>query len=133
MELIKFLLLFCAFLIILIFLMVNSKWIIRELRSICQDEIGYIKLIQLVFVLLILVCFFILLIENIFNKEITSKLDIFLTVIVGLMGTIVGTFFSERSMESIKKDRDKKRKVIIEKNLKLKEYENLIDEISKKL
>jgi len=121
------------FLIVLIFLMNNLKWIIKELRNVCEDESGYIKLIQLVFVLLVLASFFGLLIYNLIYRETTSKLDVFLTVIVGLMGTIIGTFFSERTMGSIKKDRDRKRKAIIEKLTKLKEYESIIAVLKKKL
>jgi len=106
---------------------------IREIRDICRDEGGYVKLMQFVFVLLILTCFFLLLIYNLFLRETTSKLDIFLTVIVGLMGTIMGTFFSERTMESIKKDRDIKRKAIIKKITGLKERRSLLEELREKL
>ena|SRR3989344_5368 len=133
MELIGFLLLSCIFLIVLIFLMNNLKWLTRELRSICEDESGYIKLIQLIFVLLILSSFFGLLIYNLIYRETTSKLDIFLTVIVGLMGTIIGTFFSERTMESIKRDRDRKIRKIVEKTGKLKEYRESLNKLLKKL
>src|SRR3989344_1986254 len=110
MGLIMSLLIVCIFLIVLIFLMRNIRWIIKEIRDTCEDESGYMKLIQFIFVILVLTSFFILLIFSLIFRESTSKLDIFLTVIVGLMGTIIGTFFSERSMESIKKDRDKKRR-----------------------
>ena len=133
MELIYFLSMICILLIILIFLMTNFKWIIKELRWICKNESGYIKLIQLVFIMLIFGSFFILLIYNIFYRELTSKLDIFLTVIVGLIGTIVGTFFSERIMESIKEDREKKKKKIIEKKQKLREYKELLDKLKREL
>ena len=105
----------------------------KEIRDICENESGYMKLIQLIFVMLVLISFFILLIFNLVFREQTSKLDVFLTVIVGLMGTIIGTFFSERSMESIKKDRDKKRKAIIQKELALKLYKDALDRLSKKL
>mgnify|MGYP001559399614 CR=1 FL=1 len=133
MELIGFLLLLCIFLIVLIFLMRNFKWIVIELRNICENESGYIKLMQLVFVLLVLSSFFGLLIYNLIYRETTSKLDVFLTVIVGLMGTIMGTFFSERTMESIKKDRDKKRKAIIEKTARIKEKLELLSKLIKRL
>ena len=113
--------------------MSNFRWFTKEIRSICENERGYIKLIQLIFVMLILASFFILLIYDLINTETTSKLDVFLTVIVGLMGTIVGTFFSERAMESIKEDRDRKRKAIIEKKTKLKEYEESLKKLLEKL
>jgi hypothetical protein len=48
------------------------------------------------------------------------------------MGTIVGTFFSERTMESLKRDRERKRKMIIEEKQKFKEYQKMIGEIFKK-
>lgn len=130
---IRFLLVLCTFLIILIFLMINFRWSIREVRSICENESGYVKLIQLVFVLLVFTSFLVLLIYNIIYRETTSKLDIFLTVIVGLIGTIIGTFFSERTMESIKKDRDRKIRKIIEKTIKLKEYKELVRRLLGKL
>ena len=85
--------------------MVNER-----IRNICKDESGYIKLMQSLFVALVFFSFFILLVYTLFNESTTSKLDVFLTVIVGLMGTIVGTFFSEKSMESIKRDREIKRR-----------------------
>jgi len=130
---IRFLLLACIVLIILIFLMRNLRWITKEVRSICENESGYVKLIQLLFILLVFVSFFLLLVYNIIYRETTSKLDIFLTVIVGLMGTIIGTFFSERTMESIKKDRDRKRKTIIEKKLKLEEYKDAMNRLLEEL
>ena len=133
MELIRFLLLLCTTLIVLIFLMRNTLWIIKEIRNICEDESGYVKLIQLIFVLLVLASFFILLVYNIIYRETTSKLDIFLTVIVGLMGTIIGAFFSERTMEAIKRDRDRKRKAIIEKAIRMKEKIDLLNKLLKKL
>ena len=133
MELITSLLLAGIVLIVIIFLMTNLSWITKEIRDICENESGYMKLIQLIFVMLVLISFFILLIFNLVFREQTSKLDVFLTVIVGLMGTIIGTFFSERSMESIKKDRDKKRKAIIQKELALKLYKDALDRLSKKL
>ena len=81
----------CIALIILNFTLRNFKWIVKEIRNICKDETGYIKLIQLLFVLMIFGSFITLLIYNFFHRDITSKLDIFLTVIVGLMGTVIGT------------------------------------------
>lgn len=133
MMLLTQLLLIGIFLIVLIFLMKNLEWLLKELRSICQDESGYVKLIQLVFILLVLSSFLVLLVFSIVHEEKTSKLDVFLTVIVGLMGTIIGTFFSETTMESIKKDRDKKRRSLIEKTIKLKQLQQQLDEMSKKL
>tara|TARA_Y100000031_G_C8121897_1_gene338620 strand:+ start:74 stop:478 length:405 start_codon:yes stop_codon:yes gene_type:complete len=133
MDLISFLLLICTLLLVIIFLIANFRWIIREIRSICKDETGYIKLIQLIFVLLVFGSFFILLVYNLLFQESTSKLDIFLTVIVGLMGTIVGTFFSERTMESIKRDRDLKKRVIIEKKKEINHQLETFNELLKKL
>ena len=128
-----FLLLLCILLLITLFLILNFKWIVKETRSICEDESGYVKLIQLFFILLVLFSFFILLIHSLNSNEVTSKLDIFLTVIVGLMGTIIGTFFSDRTMESIKKDRDRKRRKIIKKSAKIKEYQKALNKILEKL
>jgi|TARA_Y100000310_G_scaffold28368_1_gene27002 uncharacterized protein YneF (UPF0154 family) len=128
-----FLLLLCILLLITLFLILNFKWIVKETRSICEDESGYVKLIQLFFILLVLFSFFILLIHSLNSNEVTSKLDIFLTVIVGLMGTIIGTFFSDRTMESIKKDRDRKRREIIKKSAKIKEYQKALNKILEKL
>tara|TARA_Y100000310_G_C20395051_1_gene674680 strand:+ start:149 stop:301 length:153 start_codon:yes stop_codon:yes gene_type:complete len=36
------------------------------------------------------------------------------------MGTIVGTFFSDRTMDSIKRDRDKKKKDLVNTRKQLK-------------
>ncbi len=127
------LLLASVLLIVLIFLMRNIKWVVKEVRSVCENESGYVKLMQLAFVTLIFGSFSILLIYNLFFKEITSKLDIFLTVVVGLMGTIVGTFFSERSMESIKQDRDRKKKAAITTKKKLEQYNQLVNKLVERL
>ncbi len=133
MKIIYLLILVNILLIFLIFLIYHFRWVIGEIRDICEHESGYIKLIQLSFVVLIFSCFFILLIYNLFERSQTSKLDIFLTVIVGLMGTIIGTFFSEKTMEGIKRDRDKKREKIIEKKLKIEQYKQAIEDILKEL
>lgn len=132
-QLISILLLSSIILIVIIFLMRNLHWIISQIRSICENEVGYIKLIQLVFVLLVFSSFLLLLIYNLIYKENTSKSDIFLTVVVGLIGTIVGTFFSERAMESIKKDRDRKRKVILQKTTQLEAYKDILETLKKRL
>ncbi len=107
----------------------NFRWIVKELRSICKDESGYIKLLQLVFISVVLVCFLLLLAYSLIVPESISKLDVFLTVIVGFMGTIIGTFFSERSMEGIMQDRDLKREKIIEKKIKIEQYKEIINKL----
>ena len=133
MDSITSLLLSATFLIVLIFLIRNLKWIISELRCICENESGYVKLVQLIFVILILASFFALLVYNFIFRESTSKLDVFLTVVVGLMGTIMGTFFSERTIESIKKDRDFKRRVILQKKHRIEETIDSLNKLLQKL
>ena len=113
--------------------MKNIKWITKEIRSICKDGDGYVKLIQLIFVGLVFASFIILLIYNLINPELTSKLDIFLTVVVGLMGTIIGTFFSERALDVIKKESELKSKALTGKATRIKEKVELLDNLLKKI
>ncbi len=120
-------------LIVLIFLIRNCDWLLKELKSICQDESGYIKLIQFIFITLVLSSFLMLLLFSIIHEEKTSKLDVFLTVIVGLMGTIIGTFFSETTMESIKKDRDRKKQALLRMAGKIRNIQTSLDKIGGKM
>ncbi len=90
--------------IILIFLIIKCEWIIKTIREICKEPEGYIKLIQTTFFLFAIISFSILLFYFIIKPNSTDKLDIFLTIIVGFLGTMIGFFFSDRAMEKISKD-----------------------------
>mgnify|MGYP001394333426 CR=1 FL=1 len=58
------------------FIAYHFKWIVEQIRDIANNEGGYVKLIQFLFILLILTSFFLLLLYHLWFNETTSKLDI---------------------------------------------------------
>jgi len=80
------------FLIILFF---GFIWFVREVRSIAENSRGFIKFGQIAFIGLSWGVFFIILFYYLFNpRETISPLNVFLTVIIGFLGTGIGFFFS---------------------------------------
>jgi hypothetical protein len=67
MEIIYLLILILAILAFLFFTF-HFQWSIKELRDICSNESCYLKLIQLIFVLLIFGSFAILLIDTLIHR-----------------------------------------------------------------
>lgn len=117
MELVTLMLL-AVFLITWIFFLRRFEWTIKEIRSICERPSGYIKLAQLLFLMMVTVSFVALLVYYFFYNEQTSKLDVFLTIIVGFMGTIVGFFFKDSALDKLDpkiKDAAKKSERLLEK------------------
>jgi len=94
---------FFGCILILAILVVFFCWVFKELRDICKRISGYIILGQLIFILLSWGVFLgILVYYAIFKPD--GKVDvftIFITVVVGFLGTIIGVFFSEKTFEKI--------------------------------
>lgn len=88
----------------LIFFIIRYDWILKQIKDICKEPEGYIKLLQTSFFVLIATSFTVLLLYFIIKPELTNKLDVFLTITVGFLGTMIGFFFSDRAMEKISKN-----------------------------
>lgn len=97
-----------AIIIILLFIFgfFAFKWFLEQIREICQRTSGYLIFVQLIFVFVscsvFLVTFFYYLIFS--HSSQVDTINIFLTVVVGFMGTIMGVFFSERTIEKTIRD-----------------------------
>lgn len=107
----------------LIFLMFKFEWCIGQIRSICKEFDGFIKLIQTLFILSCWGIFFIILLYYLIfnpNKEVPI-LEIFLTVIIGFLGTIIGLFFSNDALEEL---RDKYQHKISDEKITLLKIRN---------
>jgi len=117
--------------LILIILVVFFCWIFKEIRSICQRVAGYIILGQLILILLSCGVFVGILIYYILfaPSEEVPMLNIFLTVVVGFLGTIIGVFFSEKAFEKIVKDLEDKYRA--QRNETYREYQILAKRLSK--
>ena len=100
------------FLITLIFLMRNFSYIVTKTREVCEEPSGYFKFGQLVILIFVIVSFISILAYNMFiNPHETSIMDVFLTVTVGILGTVVGLFYGSRAEEHISKA---KREVLLQ-------------------
>ncbi len=115
------------------------------LREIAKNDVQYYKLNQFVLLIFVLFLFFFISIYTMFAKEYRIEMSIIFTVIVGLIGTIVGMFFNYNSIENLrssieKKDRtakntasklDNTRKKLLDKQLSLvNKFEKYVSEIN---
>jgi phosphoglycerol transferase MdoB-like AlkP superfamily enzyme len=98
----------CIVLIILIFVLRNFRYlcqfikgIINEIRDIAKPANmgGYLKLIQIIFILTLLGLFVLSFIYFLWNDNPVSPVEVVFTVIVGWLGFILARFFGERAME----------------------------------
>ena len=126
---IKQLLLIDSFLLLLVILIPLLWYIFQQVREICRNISGYVILTQLIFIVLSWVIFLgILGYYMVFRpNEQVDVFTIFLTVIVGFLGTMLGLFFSEKAFEKIIDDLKKRYKTHRDKR-----YESL-KRISKNL
>ncbi len=103
-----FIVIYCILLLVILFII--FRWFFTQIREICRRVAGYIIFGQLVFILLSWGVFLIIFFYYLINPSDISVLNIFLTVIVGFLGTILGVFFSEKAFEKIVKDLEEKYK-----------------------
>jgi len=117
---------------ILFFFLINLKWAVKTIRSICSpaNHGGYTKLIQLFLVGILSSMFVLIFFYYLLNHETVDRIDIFLTVIVGWLGAIIGRFFGERAMENLDNDRKNYAKNV---SLMTDKYNHFLDEVISKL
>ena len=118
-------------LIILIFFIINCEYIIKEVRNITEEPSGYFKMGQVIILLFIIFCFiFILIYKSFIDIEKVSPVDVIFTVIVGMLGTIIGLFFGAKAEQYISESRKDFVKKIDSKRLKRsKLYKRMIHRI----
>lgn len=92
----------------LILFSIMFKWAIKEIRDIARDLEGLIKFTQVIFMLGSWSIFFLTFVFYLFfrNDELTSTLNIFLTIIVGFLGTMMGLFFSSEALNNLRRKYD---------------------------
>ena len=92
--------------LLIVFCFFAFKWMFKQIRDVCQKTSGYLIFVQLVFVFVscgvFLATFFYYLIFG--QNSQVDAITIFLTVVVGFMGTIMGVFFSEKTIGKTIKD-----------------------------
>jgi len=108
----------------IILLILKLEWCIDKIRDICKDYCGFIKFTQTIFMILSWSCFFLILFYYLFfnNTKEIPVLEIFLTVIVGFLGTMIGLFFSNESLMELKEKQRKKENKQKDILLSLKDY-----------
>ena len=84
--------------ILLIFFMRNFNYIVKQIRKISEEPSGYFKFGQIIILFFAIFVFLSILIYNMFidPKEVSS-ISVFLTVVVGILGTIIGLFFGAKA------------------------------------
>lgn len=98
-------------------------WFLKEIRNVCDKPEGFIKFTQITFILgswgIFLLIFGYYLLFN--PKETVSILSLFLTIVVGFLGTIMGLFFSKEALEEIiKKYKSRGEIMLKDRNILLK-------------
>ncbi len=116
--------------IILFFFFLNLKWCVNKIRDICNNPIGYTKFVQLLLIVLLSALFLFIFLYYLTNKGQVDRIDIFMTVIVGWLGAIIGSFFGEKSMGNLTTQKRENVNLLISK-LKLKDF--IIERLTKKL
>ena len=108
--------------LVLILFSIIFKWAIKEIRDIVRDLEGLIKFTQVIFMLGSWSIFFLTFIYYLFfkNDELTLTLNIFLTIVVGFLGTMMGLFFSSEALNNLRKRYDHRgdRLLTLRKSLK---------------
>jgi len=112
------------------FVSINFRWIWKEVRNISENKGGFIKLCQLVFIILSWIIFVFILIYYVIHPNQVNALNIILTVIVGFLGTMMGLFFSQDVIKSLE-DRVKIEKS--KKEIALKKRVNLLRLLKEKI
>ncbi len=103
-------------LLILIFLMTKFEYIILTIRKIAEDPGGYFKFGQLVIVFFVIISFLVILSYNILVPQEVSSTDVFLAVIIGIIGTIVGLYFGPKAEEFISHPRKELVRELVQEN-----------------
>ena len=109
------------------------KWFFGQVREICEKAGGFLIFGQITFLLLSWGCFVLIMIIFIFNQDKSmNPLSLFLTIVVGFLGTIIGTIYSEQAIRKIYESRlTNKDKRIKDYNKWLIETKSLLKEVEK--
>lgn len=116
--------------ITLIIFLFMFKWLFKEIRDICKRVSGVIIFGQIMFMILSWVCFIGILIYFVFFEHTVNALNIFLTIVVGFLGTMIGLFFSRDIVKHLEDKIDTQKRYSKKSLLKDK---NVYDRIIKKL
>lgn len=135
MDVNTFLWLLTDIILVILILSLIFKWFMKQLRDICRNVSGYVILGQLLFMFLSWGIFLLILFYYIFNPEDVGVLNVFLTIIVGFLGTMIGIFFSDRAFEKIIRDleeRNERNRRIIKKDIDLlNDFKELMEWLKK--
>ncbi|MBU2639388.1 MAG: hypothetical protein KKG75_01635, partial [Nanoarchaeota archaeon] len=92
--------LICFLIADILLVLILFKWIINQIRNICEKIEGFIKFVQIMFIgfswFVFLSMFVYYLIWN--PEKETQILTVFLTIVVGFLGTVMGLFFSTEAL-----------------------------------
>ena len=123
--------------IILIFLGIfifNFKWCINCIRDIAspKNHGGYTKLVQILFIVMLISVFILIVVYYFYSNSKVDKIDVILTVVVGWLGLIIGSFFGEKSMEQLNESRKVNTEKLVNKIDRLsflnRKYREIIEE-----
>ena len=117
--------------LLLIMLFLMFKWFFLQVRDIAKDAGGFIKFGQITFILLSWGVFIVILIYYMVHPGEVDNINILLTIIVGFLGTIIGLFFSERSLEDLRRGISTKNKSIKELLEYVEEFPAALEELKK--
>ena len=115
--------------ILFFFLMLHLQWFIKTLREIASlhNPTGYTKLIQICFIFLLTALFAIIVIYYMLYPARVDRIDLILTVIVGWLGLIIGSFFGEKTMENLE---ERHQLGARKADLLMKKYASFLDKVS---
>jgi len=105
MDIVTLLIIGICFVSLLIFSLLKLEWLIKELRDICLRPQGFFKLGQLTFIFFSWGSFLSILVYYAIKETQINALNIFLTIVVGFLGTIMGVLFSQEVIKKIYESR----------------------------
>ncbi len=88
-------------LLIALIFFIFLKYLIKQISILCKDFKGYIKLAQFIFLTTSIFIFLFLFIYSLFRPTEVSQTEIFLTIVVGFLGTMLGYFFKESTLSQL--------------------------------
>lgn len=118
--------------------MIKFEYIVEHVRNISEDPGGYFKFGQLIILFFAVLSFLALLIYNILVPQEVSSTDVFLAVVVGILGTILGVFYGSKSEKYISIPRKKELRDYIQRvqnqaQIIVKEFERELKEREKEI
>lgn len=109
--------------ILVFFFLIKIEWLVKTFRDIAKDRVGYTKLVQFILIFVLISVFLLIIVYYIRHPQKVDRIDIILTVVVGWLGAVIGSFFGDKSMDKL----DIERKTNVSSLItKLKEKELII-------